>query len=232
MSLLKLRKSIRKIAKKHRAKSNAWFFKSGKGEYGEGDKFLGLTMLEQREIVKTFKGLALVDIKKLLDSKFHEERMIGLLFLVQMYKAGDDKVKKDIFDFYIKNRKSINNWDLVDVTTPRIVGDYLKDKNKSLLYIFARNGNLWERRIAILATFAFIKEGNLKDSFKISEILLTDNEDLIHKATGWMLREVGKKDTHALEAFLTRYIKTIPRTTLRYAIERFPEKKRKEYLNK
>lgn len=232
MSLLKLRKRIRNIARRDRAKANAWFFKSGKGEYGESDKFLGLTMPEQREIVKTFKGLSLADIKKLLDSKFHEERMIGLLFLVQIYETGDSKVKKGIFDYYIKNKKAINNWDLVDVTTPRIVGNYLKDKNKKLLYSFARRGNLWERRIAILATFAFIREGNLDDSLKISKILLSDSEDLIHKANGWMLREVGKRDMNRLEKFLIENIKKMPRTTLRYAIERFPEKKRKEYLNK
>ena len=217
------------------AKTNAWFFKTEKGQYGEGDKFLGLRMPEQRKIAKQFSAASFPTITKLLKSKWHEERMIGLLILLYQFEKADNATKKKIFDFYIKNRAAVNNWDLVDATTPHIIGRYLVDKpraERQFLYDYAQSGNLWERRIAILATFPFIKIEKFTDTLAIAEILLNDNEDLIHKAVGWMLREVGKKDEQVLCAFLDKNIRKLPRTSLRYAIERFPEPKRKAYLKK
>jgi len=231
----KLKKEIEKYSKKDRAKSNEWFFKTGKGEYGEGDKFLGLTMGEQRAMAKKYKEISFSQIKKLLDSKFHEERMIGLLILVYRYedKSSTEKDKREIYDFYIKNRRAINNWDLVDVTTPNIIGDHLsKKKNRKILYKFAKSKNLWEKRVAILATYKFIREGDFKDTLKISEVLLRDKHDLIHKAVGWMLREVGKQDVEILEKFLDKYVTKMPRTMLRYAIEKFSKEKYRYYLKK
>lgn len=232
MSLSKLKKAVRKKAKKKRATANEWFFKTGKGEYGEGDMFLGLTMPEQRAIAKEFQDISSKEVKVLLASKWHEERMIGLLILVYRYEHSADEEKEKIFNFYIKYRQAVNNWDLVDVTTPSIIGDYLYDKDKTLLYRYAKSKNLWERRIAIVATYLFIKRGLLEDTLNISKLLLNDTEDLIHKAVGWMLREVGKQDVQRLEQFLKNNIREVPRTTLRYAIERFPERKRKAYLKK
>jgi len=235
MTLSELKKEVRVHSGKERAKTNEWFFKTGKGQYGEGDKFLGLTMPEQRKIAKQFCVLSYKDVKTLLDDKYHEHRMIGLLILVYKYETADEKEKTKIFKFYIKNRKAVNNWDLVDVTTPNIVGMYLLDrpkKDREFLYTYAKSKNLWERRISILATFPSIKSEKFIDTFKISELLLNDEEDLIHKAVGWMLREVGKRDKKQLKKFLDKHIRSLPRTTLRYSIERFPEKERKGYLVK
>jgi 3-methyladenine DNA glycosylase AlkD len=236
-----IKKGVRKYSNPKRAKINQKFFKTGKGQYGEGDVFLGLTMSEQRKIASTNTELPYTEIKKLLDSKYHEERMIGLLVLVYKFEKKNkdpkqnDLNQKKIFDFYLKNRKAINNWDLVDVTTPNIVGEYSLNKPKkdrSFLYKYAKSKNMWERRIAILATWRFIKHGQIADTLNISKILLSDKEDLIHKATGWMLREVGKVDEKALRKFLDANIEKMPRTALRYAIEKFPEKERKKYLAK
>jgi 3-methyladenine DNA glycosylase AlkD len=228
----KIFKEIHSHKDKNRAKSSIWYFKTGKGEYGEGDKFLGLTMGQQRKIAKSFLDIDFDDVKILLDSVYHEERMIGLLILVYKYKNAEEKLKKKIFDFYIKNRKMVNNWDLVDVTTPNIIGDYLKDKDKKLLYIFSKSKNIWEKRMSILATFPLIKDGKFEDSFKISKILLFDEHDLIHKAVGWMLREVGKKNIKELRKFLDLNKSKMPRTMLCYSIERFPENLRLRYLKK
>ena len=223
---------IKKLLKAHateeRRKQVEVFFKKGKGSYSEHDVFIGVTMPELRQIAKKYIVLKEVEIQKLLDSKFHEERMCGLLILVYQYQKGDNC--KKIFSYYVKNIKSVNNWDLVDVTTPSIIGDYLLDKDKKLLYTFVKSDNLWERRIAIVSTYTFIKKGKLKDTIKIATLLLKDKHDLIHKAVGWMLREVGKKDIKVLEQFLKQYATVMPRTMLRYAIERFEEKKRKHYL--
>lgn len=230
-----VKKEIRKKAQPERAKSNAWFFKTGKGEYGEGDRFLGLPMPEQRKIAKQFSAAPFTTIEKLLASKYHEERMVGLLILINQFEKADQEVQKEIFNFYLEHRQAINNWDLVDVTTPNIVGQYLLSQPASarkFLYQYAKSQNLWERRIAMLATFPFIKAGVYSDSLKISKLLLNDTEDLIHKAVGWMLREVGKGDKQTLTTFLDAHIRQLPRTTLRYAIERFPEAERKAYLLK
>ena len=197
MNLNALRKEVRKHAKKERAEASQWFFKTGKGQYGEGDKFLGLTMGEQRTIAKQFCALSYIDIKKLLHDPYHEYRMIGLLILVYRFEKADGKEKKKIYNFYLRNRKGINNWDLVDVTTPKVVGKYLLEQpasERKFLYAYATSKSLWERRIAVLATFPFIDRGKFDDTLKISKILLGDAEDLIHKAVGWALREIGKKN--------------------------------------
>lgn len=228
--LKKLIAELKSNTNPKRAKDLQWYFKTGKGEYGEGDVFLGFTMEDQRQFAKKYSDLELIDIQKLLDSKFHEHRMIGLLILIGKYTKVEKKEKEKIFKFYLKNAKKINNWDLVDLSSPNIVGNFLLDKDKKILYELACSENLWERRISIVSTFAFIREGKLKETIKISKILLNDKHDLIHKAVGWALREVGKKDVKILENFLKTNYKKIPRTTLRYSIEKFEEKKRKKFL--
>ena len=204
------------------------FFKTGVGEYGEGDIFLGITVPQSRKIAKQFAHIELKDVKKHLQSKMHEERLVALLILVEKYKKSDDK--KEIVDFYLSNTKHVNNWDLVDLTADKILGDYLFDKNKNIIYELSKSNNLWERRIAIVSTFNFIKQRKFDETLRLAEMLLHDKHDLIHKACGWMLREVGKKDEKVLRDFLNKNYKHMPRTMLRYAIERFPENERKKYL--
>jgi 3-methyladenine DNA glycosylase AlkD len=208
------------------------FFKTKEGQYGHGDVFAGLTVPASRAIAKKHAQLPLEEVQKLLSSKIHEERLIALLILVDQFKKGSEKVRKEIFEFYLSNTNNINNWDLVDLSAAQIVGEYLYDNNNfGILINLAHSDKLWERRIAIIATYAFIKNGNPQLTFKISELLLTDKHDLIHKAVGWMLREVGKRCSQQIEeAFLKQHYKTMPRTMLRYAIEHFEEKKRKAYL--
>ncbi len=231
MSLAKIREEIRRQKNPEQAKILQRFFKTGKGEYGEGDCFYGIKVPVQRKIVKAFKDLSLEEIKVLIHSSIHEERLIAVLILVEQFKKADSKNQKLIFNFYLKNRKGINNWDIVDLSAPNIIGSYLLDKDKSLLYRFAKSKNLWEKRIAILSTFTFIRNGFFKDALKNSQILLNDKHDLIHKAVGWMLREIGKRDIKVEEEFLKQHYKTMPRTMLRYAIEKFPENKRQSYLS-
>ena len=206
------------------------FFKAGKGEYGEGDVFVGLTVPSSREIAKEFVDLDFSDIRKLLDDKVHEKRLIGLLILVERYKESDDAGKRKIYDFYMDNLDGVNNWDLVDLSADKIVGSYLMDKDKKVLYDLVKSSNLWGRRISVIATFWFIKQGKFDDSLNICELLLYDDHDLIHKAVGWMLREIGKRDGEILRSFLGRCYKDMPRTMLRYAIERFDEDERQGYL--
>ena len=234
-----LQKELRKLANPEKAKILAMFFKTGKGEYGEGDIFLGITVPEQRKVAVRYNlpagkvgTLDFRNIQKLLNSKIHEERLVALLILVEQYKKVDEANKNKIFDFYLKNTKRINNWDLVDLSAPKIVGRHLLDKDRSILYKFARSANLWERRIAILATFWFINKLQFSDALKIGEILIKDKDDLIHKAVGWMLREIGKRNQKVEEDFLKKFYKIMPRTMLRYAIERFSEDKRKFFLDK
>ncbi len=179
------------------------FFKTGKGEYGEDDVFLGIKVPKQREIAKKYLGLNINGIEMLLKSKVHEYRLVGLLILVEKFKKGDDKVRGNIFNFYLKNTKCINNWDLVDLSAPSIVGEFLLEKDKKILYNLAESSNLWEKRIAVVSTYAFIRKNQFNDTFRLSQILLKDKHDLIHKAVGWMLREVGKRDQEELEKFLS-----------------------------
>jgi len=225
-----LKKELQELADEKQAEILQRFFKTGKGEYGEGDIFLGIKVPVQRNVAKKYSGLSLPKIQELLKSKIHEHRLIGLIILTEKYKKNGEEEKANIFNFYLKNTKNINNWDLVDVTAPGIVGHFLSDKKKNILYDLARSNNLWERRIAIVSTFDFIRQQEFEDTLALSEILLDDKHDLIHKAVGWMLREVGKKDETVLEAFLKQHYKVMPRTMLRYAIEKFEEEKRKKYL--
>ena len=225
-----IKKELQDLANEEQAKNLQRFFKTGKGEYGEGDIFLGIKVPIQREIAKKYSGLSLPKIQELLKSKTHEHRLTGLIILSNKYKESKEEEKVNIFNFYLKNTKNINNWDLVDITAPNIVGHFLFDKKKNILYDLARSADLWERRIAIVSTFDFIRKQEFQETLALSEILLDDKHDLIHKAVGWMLREIGKKDKAVLENFLKQHYKIMPRTMLRYAIEHFPEEKRKMYL--
>ncbi len=230
--LANLIKDLDNAASKEKAKFLGRYFKTGKGEYGEGDIFLGITVPEQRRICKSYTNISLDDTQKLLNSKIHEHRVCALFVLIDNYNKADIRKKKIIVDFYLRNTKNINNWDLVDTSAPYILGKWLIDKDRKILYKLAKSKNLWERRISIIATYEFIRAGQLKDTLAISEILLKDRHDLIHKAVGWMLREAGKKSLQMEEEFLKKHYRKMPRTMLRYAIERFPEEKRKFYMVK
>jgi 3-methyladenine DNA glycosylase AlkD len=206
------------------------FFKTGPGEYGEGDVFRGIRVPVLRKLIKEQDDLALDAIERLLHARFHEDRLLALLILVRRYVRGDETTREAVYDLYLRNTAYINNWDLVDSSAPQIVGTHLLERPRDLLYAFVESDNLWERRIAVIATFAFIRQDDFEDTLKLSALLLGDNEDLIHKAVGWMLREVGKRHLEAEEAFLRVHYQQMPRTMLRYAIEKFPEPKRQAYL--
>jgi len=231
-SLKKLKLEIKKAANPKQAKLLQRFFKTGKGQYGEGDIFLGIKVPVQRAIAKKYTDIFLVDLTKLIQSKIHEQRMIALFILIDKNKKANDQDKKNIFNIYLENTKHINNWDLVDLSAPNIVGQYLLDKKRDLLYKLAKSKNLWQKRISVLSTFTFIRNNQFGDSLKIAKILLLDKHDLIHKAVGWMLREVGKKDQLVEEKFLKKHYQKMPRTMLRYAIEKFSQIKRTYYLRK
>jgi 3-methyladenine DNA glycosylase AlkD len=228
--LEELKKELEEIGNPESAKIAQRFFKTGKGQYGEGDVFLGIRVPVQREIAKKYSGLGLYKLQELMKSKIHEHRLVSLIILTEKYKNRDKEEKGNIFNFYLKNIKNINNWDLVDLSAPNIVGDFLFDKKKNILYELAISKNIWERRIAIISTFDFIRKGEFADTLIIAKLLLNDKHDLIHKAVGWMLREIGKKDIIVLEDFLKKHYKEMPRTMLRYSIERFDEERRKAYL--
>jgi 3-methyladenine DNA glycosylase AlkD len=230
--LEQIKKDLAQLGDPERAKNSRWFFKTGKGQYGEGDIFLGITVPEQRKIAKKYVDLSFDDLQELLKSKIHEHRFTALVILISKYQKAEESIKKEIFDFYLENSENINNWDLVDLSAPKIVGNYLLDKERSILYKLAKSDSLWERRISILSTFTFIYNNGFEDALSISEILLNDEHDLIHKAVGWALREIGKRDQNLEEKFLSKHYLHMPRTMLRYAIEKFDEKKRKKYLNR
>jgi 3-methyladenine DNA glycosylase AlkD len=225
------RKELRRYASPAKAAVLSRFFKTAPGEYGEGDIFIGVKVPEIRSVAKEFLGMKTSHILSLLHSGIHEERLLALLILTGQYEKGDAQAKNDIAGTYLKNTARINNWDLVDVSAPGILGDHLLQKDRSLLLDLAASGNLWERRIAIVTTLAFIRKGDLSWTLRIAERLMNDSEDLIHKATGWMLREAGKRDKALLEEFLKKNLKRMPRTMLRYAIEKFPAHLRKKYLS-
>jgi 3-methyladenine DNA glycosylase AlkD len=207
------------------------FFKTGPGEYGEGDRFYGVTVPKCRKIAKAARGMKWAELAKLLKSPVHEEREVALFMMVDAFqRAKNEEERETVYERYVRHRKHVNNWDLVDASAPTIVGGYLENKDRSPLYDWARSGNLWEKRIAMLATFRYIKAKDYKDALAIARILRDDDEDLIHKAVGWMLREVGNRDRPEEERFLKVHYEKMPRTMLRYAIEKFPEKKRKAYL--
>jgi 3-methyladenine DNA glycosylase AlkD len=225
-----LLREMESVASRKRAASSAWFFKTGKGEYGEGDRFLGITVPLQRHIALRYRHLPFADIKRLLASPIHEHRAVGLEILVAQHERGDDAQREKVFRFYLQNTRRANNWDLVDGSAPYIVGEHLKARPRGVLDRLAASKLLWERRIAIVSTLALIKNGEIMDTYRIAERLLADQHDLIHKAVGWALRETGKVSRPALLRFLRVHFKSIPRTTLRYAIERFPRAQRKRIL--
>jgi 3-methyladenine DNA glycosylase AlkD len=230
MKAEQVRKRLRQLADRDRAEVSQRFFKTGPGEYGEGDVFLGVRVPDLRRLAGDFQELDLKGIRTLLRSEVHEERAMALLILIRNYQRGGDRERERIYTFYMNHLRFINNWDLVDVSAEHVVGAFLKDKSRKPLHRLARSTDLWERRVSILATFHYIKAGEFSETLKIARTLLSDEEDLIQKAVGWMLREVGKRDLATEERFLREHYRKMPRTMLRYAIERFPEPKRRRYL--
>jgi 3-methyladenine DNA glycosylase AlkD len=228
-TLATLRRELGNAADPKRAGHPIWF-KTGKGEYGEGDKFIGISVPAQRAIAGKYSHLELDEIEKLMESRIHEHRYTGLLILVAQYGAGDAATKQKVFDFYLKHTRCVNNWDLVDTSAPYIVGEHLVCRSRRVLYRLAKSSDLWERRIAMIATAAFIDRGDLKDAFAIASRLLSDEHDLIHKAIGWMLREAGEQSRSQMIEFLKRNYSRMPRTALRYAIEHLAETERKKAL--
>ena len=233
-----VKKYLRKAADKKKAIILARFFKTGKGDYGEGDVFIGVVVPQQRKIAAKFAELPFKEIKELLKSKIHEERLTGLIILVNQYKKSfkvskfkkGEILRKQFFNFYVKNISSVNNWDLVDLSCRDIIGEHLINRQRKILYQFAKSRNMWKRRIAIVSTWAFIRKNDFNDTLRLAETLFNDKRDLIHKAVGWMLREVGKKDERVLRQFLDKNASKMPRVMLRYSIERLPENKRRKYL--
>ena len=232
VTLDNLKRDLNVLADPKRARASQRFFKTGPGEYAEGDRFLGITVPAQRKVAHAYIALKLPAVGKLLRSPIHEHRFVALEILVAKYERGDLREKGRVFNFYLRHKAYVNNWDLVDTSAEYIPGDYLFGKKKEVLFTLARSKNIWQRRMAIVATFCFIKKGRFGETLKISKILLADEHDLIHKAVGWMLREVGKRSLETELQFLDVYYRRMPRTMLRYAIERFPEKKRKHYLER
>ncbi len=225
---------LKKIVRRHSNKSQAIFlqrfFKTAPGQYAEGDILAGIKVPVQRMIAKQFYDLPLTETIKTMQSKIHEERLIALFILISKFKKTEEAERKKIVDIYLKNRKYVNNWDLVDLSAPKLLGEWFLDKDREILFKLASSKNLWDRRISILSTFKFIQSGEFVTTLRLAKILLNDKHDLIHKAVGWMLREIGKKDLQSEEDFLEVHYQKMPRTMLRYAIEKFPEPKRKAYL--
>lgn len=234
MLAIKLKKELKFLANKKQAEVLARFFKTGKGQYGEGDSFWGIKVPIIRGVANQFLDLELEEIQLLLNDKVHECRFAGLTVLLGKYKkAKSEEEKKAIFEFYLKNiKQSINNWDLVDLSCPQIIGNFLMERDKDILHKLSKSENLWEKRVSMISTFYFIKNNSFQDAFDIAENLINDSHDLIHKAVGWMIREVGKRDLEEEKKFLLRHYKTMPRTALRYAIEKMNKEERLFFLNK
>ena len=230
MTVQDIQNRLKKLGNKKHAAISQKFFKTGPGEYGEGDIFIGVRVPVLRELVKEYSDVSVEDAALLLHSQVHEERLLALLLLVRLFSISDEAIRSIIYGKYLKNTEFVNNWDLVDSSAEHIVGAYLMNRDKAVLYRLAESENLWERRISIMSTFHFIKRHDFSETLKISKMLLFDREDLIHKATGWMLREIGKRRPQTEESFLKAHYKEMPRTMLRYAIEKFPEQKRQRYL--
>lgn len=226
MKSSQLKKDLKAFVKPGKAEILARFFKTGKGDYGEGDIFIGVMVPEIRKVAQKYKNIELSELSKVISGKIHEERLCGALICT--YR----KLNREVVDFYLSNVRFLNNWDIIDLTAPKILGLWMVSRpdERKILYKFAKSKSLWERRIAVLSCFAFIREKDFKDTLAIAEILLNDDHDLIHKAVGWMLRELGKRDQSVEERFLKKYYKKMPRTMLRYAIERFEESLRQRYL--
>jgi 3-methyladenine DNA glycosylase AlkD len=229
-SVKQIKSDLQQLSSKEDARQLQRFFKTGQGQYGEGDLFLGIRVPVLRKLASQYGNVSIDDAACLLRSKFHEERMLALIILVNRYRKGNLPENEAIYQIYLGHTKYINNWDLVDTSAEHIVGAHLLNRDRKILYALAVSDDLWERRISILSTFHFIRRNQFDDSLAISRILLNDREDLIHKAVGWMLREVGKRDIKAEESFLIKHYREMPRTMLRYAIEKFPEANRRKYL--
>jgi len=225
-----IQKKIRQLGNNEIAAHSQRFFKTGKGDYGEGDRFLGIRVPILRKLAKQYKGTPLVDVLTLLKSVYHEERLISLLMMVSLFSRGGEEEQNAIYEAYLENTGYINNWDLVDSSARHIVGAYLLTRSRGPLYRLADSKNLWERRISIMSTFHFIRKEDFDDTLNLSEKMKQDPEDLIHKAVGWMLREIGNRNMAIEERFLKKHYQNMPRTMLRYAIEKFPEDKRQAYL--
>jgi len=233
MTAARVQSELKSYSSKERAKNLARFFKTGKGEYGEGDRFIGIVVPNIRIVAKKYEDIPLSQVQILINNNIHEYRLAALLILTYKYIKANSKTKKQIVNFYLKNLRFINNWDLVDLSSPKILGmHYYNNPGREVLYKLARSKNLWEKRIAILSTFEFIRNYSFDDSLNIAEILLNDKHDLIHKAVGWMLREIGKRNEKIEKEFLLKHYKTIPRTMLRYAIEKFDNKSKDFFLKK
>lgn len=225
-------KDLNKYKNSDRAKVNAWFFKTNPGQYGHGDKFIGISVPHIRKVAKSYTDISLLEITELLKSIYHEHRLCAVIILVNKYDKSNEKEKTKIYNFYIKNIQYINNWDIVDSSASQIVGKELLGKDKNLLYRYAKSTDLWKKRIAIISTFWFLKNKRSLDTYEIAKILLNDKHDLIHKAVGWMLREAGKNvSTKELEDFLHMYAPVMPRTMLRYSIEKFTKEERHYFMN-
>ena len=230
MTRHQLERALALAADPKRAANLSWFFKTGKGQYGEGDRFLGIPVPALREIALRHLDLSLSDVARLLASPVHEHRFAALEILVAKYERSNDADRERIFRFYLRHARRVNNWDLVDTSAPYIVGEHLKSRSRGVLYRLARSSNLWERRISIVSTFAFIRNDEIAETFRVAEKLILDKHDLIQKAVGWALREAGKVSRPALLAFLEKHYDSTSRTSLRYAIERFPAAQRKRVL--
>lgn len=232
MTAEKVQRELEALSTPEKKEFLPYFFKTEKGQYGEGDKFLGVVVPDSRKIAKKYKDIPFQEIKTLLNSEYHECRLCALLVLVERFKKADKKEQKNIYEFYLSHTHRINNWDLVDLSSQYIVGEYLLDKDRSVLYKLADSELLWDQRIAVLATFPFIRNNDFKDLLALSEKLLHHKHDLMHKAVGWLLREAGKKDKAVLIGFLDRYYKEMPRTMLRYSIEKLSSEERAHYMKK
>ncbi|MFQ5936069.1 MAG: DNA alkylation repair protein [Acidiferrobacterales bacterium] len=229
-NLAGIRRALKKLSNRQHAEVSQRFFKTAPGEYGAGDVFLGIRVPEIRKLARQYEQLRVTPVRKLLRSTIHEERLLALFILARQFARASETERKRIYEFYLRNTKFVNNWDLVDGSAEHIVGAYLADKSKAPLYRLARSQSMWERRIAIMSTFHFIKRSRFADTLRIAEMLLSDEKDLVHKAVGWMLREIGKRDLPSEEQFLQAHYAKMPRTMLRYAIERLPARKRQAYL--
>jgi 3-methyladenine DNA glycosylase AlkD len=230
MTASELREKLHQLGNDKKAGVLQRFFKTGPGEYAEGDRFIGVTVPPIRKLAKDYRDLSLQEIHSLLCSAIHEERLLALLLMVAQFQRGNKLQRQTLYRLYLASTGQINNWDLVDVSAEHIVGGWLFDRSRKPLYKLARSASLWERRIAIMATFHFIKRGEFSETLRLAERLINDEHDLIHKAVGWMLREVGKREQGVEEAFLQQHYRIMPRTMLRYAIEKFPEQRRQAYL--
>ncbi|HBX66367.1 MAG: DNA alkylation repair protein [Balneola sp.] len=222
---------LKNLANPEKAKHSTRFFKSGPGEYGEGDKFLGIKVPDQRKIAKEYRDLPANEIEKLLQNEFHEVRLTAVMLMTYKVEKGGVDELEEMTRLYLNNLPAMNNWDIVDSSCHKILGPFLEDKERGLLYDFAQSDDLWKKRIAMITTYHFIKQEDFTDTIKIAEILVDDDHDLIHKAVGWMLREVGNRDLETEEEFLRKYYQNMPRTMLRYAIEKLEEPLRLKYLH-